>query len=166
MNRPQQHLQKHLSDDELIGLLYGLGNIEDAESHLAGCSECDERWSAMHRALGMARSASAKTTEISARRLAVQRQQILERLEQPLPVSLGWRWVPVATAASLLAAAMFLYQRPSVPQSAPPATAAVNAESDAQLFTDVYSMEQDVEPRAAAPIRALFQEASFEKGPQ
>jgi hypothetical protein len=39
----------------------------------------------------------------------------------------------------------------------------VNAESDAQLFTDVYSMEQDVEPKAAAPIRALFQEASFEK---
>jgi len=30
------------------------------------------------------------------------------------------------------------------------------------LFTDVYSMEQDVEPRAAAPIRGLFQEASFE----
>jgi hypothetical protein len=40
--------------------------------------------------------------------------------------------------------------------------AAVTAESDAELFTDVYSMEQDVEPRAAVPMRALFQEASFE----
>ena len=163
MNRPQRHPQKHLSDDEMIGMLYGLG---DRQSHLAECSECDERWDAMHRALGMARSASAKTSEISGHKLAVQRQQILERLEQPSPVSLRWRWVPVATVASLLAAAMFLYQRPDVSQPALPATAAVNAESDAQLFTDVYSMEQDVEPRAAAPIRALFQEASFEKGQQ
>jgi len=44
----------------------------------------------------------------------------------------------------------------------PPAAAVANAEADAQLFTDVYSMEQDVEPRAAAPIRGLFQETSFE----
>lgn len=156
MNRP------HLSDDELIGLLYGLG---DSENHLAGCSECGERWSAMHRALGMAR-AEAVAPEISGRKLAAQRQQILERLEHPSSGSLAWRWVPVATAASLLAAAMLLHQRPSVPQPAPPAPAAVNAEADAQLFTDVYSMEQDVEPRAAAPIRALFQEASFEEGHQ
>jgi hypothetical protein len=156
MNRPQ-----HLSDDELIGLLYGLG---DAGGHLAGCSECGERWNAMHRALGMVRAESARATEITGRRLAVQRLQIVERLAQPSPVSLGWRWVPVATAASLLAAAMFLHQRPGVPQPAPSRPAAVvNAESDAQLFTDVYSMEQDVEPKAAAPIRALFQEASFEK---
>ena len=165
MNRPQQ-LPQHLNDDELIGLLYGLGDIEDAENHLTACSECSERWSAMHRALGMARSESAKITEISGHRLAVQRQQILERLDQPSSASPGWRWVPVATAASLLAAAMFLHQRPNGPQPAPPASAAVNAEADAELFTDVYSMEQDVEPRAAAPIRALFQEASFEEGHQ
>jgi hypothetical protein len=153
----------HLSDDELIGLLYGVG---DAEQHLPACLECSERWDAMHRALGMARTVSAKAMEISSRQLAVQRQQILERLEQPSSGSPAWQWVPVATAASLLAAAMFLYPRPNGPQSAPPAPAAVNAESDAQLFTDVYSMEQDMEPRAAAPIRALFQDASFEKESQ
>jgi hypothetical protein len=155
MNRP------HLSDDELIGLLYGLG---DSESHLAGCSECGERWNAMHRALGMARAEAVNASEISARRLAAQRLQILERLEHPSSGLLAWRWVPVATAASLLAAAMLLHQqRPSVPQQAPPAPTAVSAEADAALFTDVYSMEQDVEPKAVAPIRALFQEASFEE---
>jgi hypothetical protein len=159
MKRPE----RHLSDDELIGMLYGVG---DRQGHLADCSECEERWDAMLRALGMARSASAKSTEISGHRLAVQRQQILERLEQPSPVSLGWRWVPVATVASLLAAALFLYQRPDVPQPVQPAPAAASAEADAQLFTDVYSMDQDLEPRAVAPIRALFQEASFEEGHQ
>jgi len=155
MNRP------HLSDDELIGLLYGLG---DSGSHLAGCSECSERWNAMHRALGMAR-VEAAAPEISGRRLAAQRLQILERLERPAG-SHAWRWVPVATAASLLAAAMLLYLWPSVPQPVPPAPVAVNAEADADLFTDVYSMERDIEPKAAAPIRALFQETSFEEGHQ
>ena len=154
MNRPQ-----HLTDDELIGLLYGL---DDGENHLADCSDCSERLKAM----GQARMATVDVPQIGGRRLAVQRQQILERLEQPSPVSLVWRWVPVATAASLLAAAMFLYQRPGVPQPAPSAPVAVNAEADSQLFTDVYSMEQDVEPKAVAPIRALFQEASFEEGHQ
>jgi hypothetical protein len=166
MNGLQQHINSHLSDDELIGMLYGLGNMEEAESHLARCPECDERWDAMHRALGTARSVPAKAMEISARKLAIQRQQILERLERPSSVFQAWRWVPAATAASLLAAAMFLHQRSSVPASAPPTPGIVNAEYDAQLFTDVYSMEQDVEPRAAAPIRALFQEASFEKESQ
>jgi len=155
MNRP------HLSDDELIGLLYGLG---DSERHLAGCSECNERWNAMHRALGMAR-AEAVAPEISGRRLAAQRLRILERLEQPAG-SHAWRWVPVAAAASLLAIGLFMKPSSRVPHPAPPAAAAVNSEADAELFTDVYSMEQDVEPRAAAPIRALFQEASFEEGHQ
>ena len=154
------HLDPHLNDDELIALLYGRG---DGETHLADCSECSERWSAMHSALGMARVGSSKAMEVSGRRLAVQRLQVLERLEQPSSVLLGWRWVPVATAASLLAAAMFLHQRPGVPQQAPPAPAVVNSEADAELFTDVYSMEQDVEPKAAAPIRALFQETALEE---
>jgi hypothetical protein len=103
---------------------------------------------------------------MSGRKLAVQRQQILARVNQPLlPGPLVWRWAPpAAAAASLLAAVLFL-SRPTSPVTPPPAataTAVVNPEADAQLFTDVYSMEQDVEPRAAAPIRGLFQETSFE----
>jgi hypothetical protein len=139
----------HLNDDELIGLLYGLGNMDEGEDHLARCPECGERWSAMRKA----RSETIGSTEISGRMLAVQRQQILERLEQPS--SGAWRWVPAAAVASLLAVGLFLSRssfRPNI-SSAP---TAVNAEADAELFTDVYSMERDVEPRAAAPIRALF----------
>ena len=156
MNR--SYSNAHLSDDELIGLLYGLG---DAEGHLAGCPECGERWSEMHRALGRTRVETAAATEISIRKLAVQRQEILERLERPYSGPAAWRWVPAAAAASLLAAGLMIYRPSSVLHPAPVAPA-VNAEPDAQLFTDVYSMEQDVEPRAAAPIRALFQETAFE----
>ena len=71
-------------------------------------------------------------------------------LERPAS---GWRvWAPATGAVALFALILFLYRPAGVPQ--PPA--AINAEADAELFTDVYSMEQDVEPRAAAPIHAMF----------
>lgn len=154
MNRG--NLGSHLSDDQLISLLYGLG---DADGHLPRCSECGERWKAMHRALGRTRAETAAAQEINHRKLIVQRQQILERLDRPSPGSHAWRWIPAPAALALLAAALFFSRPANVPQPAP---AAANAEADTALFTDVYSMEQDVEPRAAAPIHALFQEASFE----
>jgi len=160
MNR--LHLNKHLSDDELIRLLYGLG---DAEGHVAGCAECGDRWNEMLRALGKTRAEAAAGTEISGRRLAVQRQEIRERVQAHASGAHAWRWVPAAAAASVLAAALFLARPSFLSIPVQPAPTAVSAEGDAELFTDVYSMEQDVEPRAAAPIRALFQEASYEPAP-
>ncbi|GEM_PF-728115 len=181
MKGSDQHLTPHLSDDELIRLLYGIG---DAGSHLAVCAECDARWAEMQQALGRTRAESA--VEISTRRLAVQRQEILKRLEMPERRSYDRGWIPAAAAASLVAVALVLSlssgsrssgsrssgsrssgSRSSGPQSGvsapqPAPAAAASAESDAELFTDVYSMERDVEPRAAAPIHALFQQTSFE----
>jgi len=150
MNR--SHSKLHLSDDELIGLLYGLG---DADGHLAQCAEC----TGLLRAFRKTRAEIVVTPEISGRLLAAQRQQILDRLERPL---LSWRWVPAAGIAALIAAALIL-SRPAVVPSPEPA---VNIEADSELFTDVYSMERDVEPRAAAPIRSLFQATSFEQEAQ
>ena len=152
-------MNAHLSDDDLIRRLYGIGEEDD---HLAACSECSDRWLAIQSVIRSARAEQPRAPEMTGRKLAVQRQQVLARLGQPLTAWRTWRWVPpAAAAASLLAAALFL-SRPTAPVTPPAATAIVNAEADAQLFTDVYSMEQDVEPRAAAPIRGLFQEASFE----
>jgi hypothetical protein len=95
----------------------------------------------------------------------MQRQEILDRLEARSSAEHAWRWVPATAAAALLAVALTVYRPPAVYHDIgvpPTSPAAVTAESDAELFTDVYSMEQDVEPRAAVPMRALFQEASFE----
>ena len=164
MNRSNSnpHLSAHLSDDELIRLLYGLG---DTEGHVAGCAECGDRWNEMLRALGKTRAEAAASAAVSGRKLAVQRQEILERVQRNPAGAYAWRWVPAAAAASVLAVVLFLARPSSLSGPALPAPAAVTAEGDAELFTDVYSMEQDVEPRAAAPIRALFQEASFEPAP-
>ena len=142
----------HLSEDQLIELVYGL---DDAAGHLSGCPECSERLRGMRRV----RAEAAGGSEISARLLAVQRQRILDRLQQPSAKSPVWRWIPAAAAATLLAAALVLSRPAAIPLPAP---VAVSVETDAALFTDVYAMEQDVEPRAAAPIRNLFQETSFE----
>jgi hypothetical protein len=153
MNR--SHSTHHLSDDDLIGLLYGVG---DAAGHLDDCSECGERWEEMHRALGRTRAETAGAIEISSRKLAIQRQQVIDRLEQP---SFGsWQWIPASAAVAAMAVALFLHRPSTVSQPAPGPVA--STEADAALFSDVYSMEQDVEPRATAPIRALFEETSFE----
>jgi anti-sigma-K factor RskA len=111
--------------------------------------------------MGRARTASVDEPPISGRVLAAQRHQILEHLERTSSAWSVWRWVPAAAAAALLAVAVYRYQPSKAPVSAP--AVVINAESDAELFTDVYSMERDVEPRAAAPIRSLFQETAFEK---
>ena len=61
------------------------------------------------------------------------------------------RWVPALAAACLLAIGVLVY-RPA------PRLACTPDPSDAQLFSDVYSMEQSTEPLAAAPIHALFED--------
>jgi hypothetical protein len=64
-----------------------------------------------------------------------------------------WKWVPAAAAAFVVAVALLIYH-PSAPSPAPPKIEV----SDAQLFSEVYSMEQSTEPRAAAPIHGLFED--------
>jgi anti-sigma-K factor RskA len=152
-------MNAHLTDDDLIRRLYGVGEEDD---HLATCLECRERWLAIQNVIRSVRAEAPRSPEISGRALAVQRRQILARLDRPLAGWRTWGGLTAAVAASLLAAALFLSRPTGSETPAPAATAVANPEADAQLFTDVYSMEQDVEPRAAAPIRGLFQETSFE----
>ena len=62
------------------------------------------------------------------------------------------RWAPALAAACLLA------DRHARESSVPRRRMRTGSRADAQLFSDVYSMEQSTEPRAAAPIHALFEE--------
>jgi hypothetical protein len=90
--------------------------------------------------------------EIPGEFLAAQRRKIYERIERPSRKH--WLWAPGLAAVCALAVGIFVYH--PAPQQGP-----VNkpAEiSDAQLFGDIYSMEQAAEPAAAAPARALFEE--------
>jgi hypothetical protein len=145
--------QEHLSEDALLDAVYGIAGSQ-AEAHLRECADCAQRLNEWHEK----RAAAVESVEISSEFLAAQRKKVYERIERPSHAR--WLWAPGLAAACALAIGVFAY--PSRLHSIHPATGPrpdKRAEiSDAQLFGDVYSMEQSLEPAAAAPARALFQE--------
>ena len=138
---------EHLSEDALLDAVYGIAG-NDAETHLRRCADCAQRLQEWHEK----RAAAAASVEISGEFLAAQRRKIYERMERPSPSR--WLWAPGLAAACALTVGIFVYH--PAPQQQP-----MNQRpeiSDAQLFRDVYSMEQAAEPAASAPARALFEE--------
>ncbi len=133
-------MNKHLTTDELVDGVYGLG----VRDHLESCEECSERF----RQFGERREMAAGAAPVSYDFLAAQRRNIYARMGEK-PQS-RMKWVPALTAAAVLMAAGVFVNRP---QTAP---VAKQENVDPQLFTDVYSMEQSMEPLAAKPIHALF----------
>jgi predicted anti-sigma-YlaC factor YlaD len=137
----EHKMKKHLTTDELVDRFYGL----EAEGHLEECEECAERF----RQLGEQRAMAAEAIGASHEFLAAQRRNIYARMgEKPQG---RMKWVPAVAAAVCLLAVSILSHRP-VAQVAKPEVA------DAQLFSDVYSMEQSMEPIAAKPIHAIFED--------
>lgn len=135
-------MNAHLSDDQLLERLYGAA----AHPHVESCEECSARYGELERR----RAELAEAAPVAADFLAAQRRRIYARLERQA----RWRlkWAPAAAAALALAIGFAVY-RPEAPKPA------VHPDSgDAQLFSEMYSMEQSTEPRAAAPIHALFED--------
>ncbi|HEX5431673.1 MAG TPA: hypothetical protein VFW83_06890 [Bryobacteraceae bacterium] len=159
-------MKGHLTADEFIERLYGAGNPE-GESHLRECPRCAGRLAALERR----RAEAAGLPPISNEFLASQRRVIYERVERPSHGRVSW--APAVVAAFLMAVGVYFYypDQPAPDSTAPAAApAAINvaprpalSAGDAQLFSDVYSMEETAEPSAAAPIHALFE---LQDGPQ
>ncbi len=131
----------HLETDQLIDQIYGL----EEYAHLRECAECAARW----RAMESRRKELTAPDPVSNEFLAAQRRMIYARMTQPAPHRL--RWLPALAAAGVLAIMALVY-KPSAPPAAHPDP------GDAQLFSEVYSMEQSTEPAAAAPIHELFED--------
>jgi hypothetical protein len=153
-------MKRHLTNDELMNQLYGVGGPKEG-LHLAECVDCTHRYAAFERK--RAEMAAGSAVELGPSDLAAQRRAVYARLGD-VPQKQA-HWTPALAAAALLALALILY-RPSTPvisRPAPPAHADLSpAElSDVQLFSDVYSIEESDEPRAAAPIQGLFETASM-----
>jgi hypothetical protein len=134
-------MERHLSDDELLAQLY---RVTESDGHREGCGECARRWNQL---LERRAQLSARGEE-SFDFLAAQRRKIYSRLGERQP-SRAVKWVPALATAFLLVIGAFIF-RPEAPVHPDPA--------DAQLFSEVYSMEQSTEPRAADPIHALFED--------
>ena len=127
-------MNRHLTSDELIDRLYGIGSSE----HLDNCRECSARF----RQLRERRAIVAEPRPASYEFLAAQRRNIYARMgEEP---QTGRKWVPaLAAAVCLVAAGVFVYR---------PAEAPRTESTDAQLFSE------SMEPLAASPIHALFEQ--------
>jgi hypothetical protein len=132
----------HLNDERLIEQLYGVSS----DPHVENCQECSLRLNQMRER----RAELAAVPPVSNSFFAAQRREIYARLGRPVPSRV--RWAPAMVAAAcLLVAGLFVYR---------PATTPVTHTdvADAQLFSEVYSMEDSTEPIAAAPIHALFED--------
>jgi len=138
-------MKKHLTIDELVDRLYGVGADDHLSCHLNDCDECSKRF----RQLRERREMAAEPAPASYEFLATQRRDIYARMgERPRA---RMQWVPALAAAACLLAAGVFVNRPVVQVAKPEIV-------DPQLFADVYSMEQSMEPLAAKPIDALFEQ--------
>ena len=106
---------------------------------------------------GLAPAITARAAGIEANRevpadlLATQRRGVYRRLGQS-PVS----WMPRIQAAVVALMIVLVALTFSLRSTRTPAT--LGAPSDDQLFSDLASIEQSSEPRAAKPIHNLFEE--------
>ena len=167
---------QHLSNDQLLDRLYGLEEAgPESATHLRECQECSNRFESLKRRRSeMVAASSAKDAAVPNEFLLAQRREIYARLDRTATVNA--RWAPAALAvAFLLVMGVFLARPhavyrpmlPANPTSAMDVAAKQGVESGAeknaeQLFSDLYSMEQSVEPLAAAPIHGLFEASSGE----
>jgi hypothetical protein len=148
----QHPVGAHLSNDELLDRMYGLG--EKDVPHVRECEECSSRFQALERRRA---EVAAEAPPVSNEFLMTQRRAVYARLDQAPSARL--HWAPAALAVAFLLVMGVFLARPH-PQNRPllPPDPAQGVElSEEQLFSDLYSMEQSVEPRAAAPIHALFE---------
>jgi hypothetical protein len=127
----------HWNDDDLVGLLYGVG---PGDAHLAECPDCAQRW----QRLIEQRVRVLEPPNVKEAILASQRREVERRLERP---GINFGWLSFATAGAVMLAVL-LYK--PVPAPAP-------AASDHELYAEVYSLVQTDEPEAVEPIRALFE---------
>jgi len=132
-------MNKHLTSDELVDRLYGVG----ADDHLDHCRDCTGRFLELRKR----REVAAEPVPASYEFLAAQRRGIYARMGQQPQARM--KWVPALAAVVCLVASVVFVHRPAE-QAAKPEVV------DTQLFSDVYSMEQSMEPLAAKPIHELF----------
>jgi len=136
-------MSEHLSDDELIARLYGVGT---QDGHLDGCAQCTDRW----KALLAARARVVQPPALPEEFVAGQRRAVYQRLGSPERSRALLPFASAMATAAIVLLAVLLYRPAPTPQPA-------RGFSDAELFAEVYSMVQSSEPKAAEPIHALFE---------
>jgi hypothetical protein len=134
-------MKNHLTTDELVDHLYGVASSQ----HVEDCADCSARLEQLIERRAMA----TESVPVAHDFLAAQRRNIYARMGQSPQTRM--KWVPALAAAVCLVVAGVSAWRPAAQVAKPEI-------DDAQLFSDVYSMEQSMEPLAAKPIHAIFEQ--------
>jgi hypothetical protein len=146
----------HLTEDVLLDAIYGIAS-DGPQAHADACPECAGRLRELRRRASAGVDRLNAAGAISDEFLAAQRRKIYQRIDRPSRKL--WWWAPGLAMASALVVGVLVYQPHRVYQPQRSPTPASHSEiSDAQLFSDVYSMERTPEPSATAPVHALFEE--------
>ncbi len=136
-------MRKHLSDEKLIDMLYGLG---PDGGHLQDCEWCRARWD---RLAVRRKQLLQSRPELPADLLVRQREAIRERIQARSESGFASRLAPALATLCLVVVALVL----SRPAPEPQPTRAAN---DSGLYTEIYSLVESPEPLAAEPIYGLF----------
>src|SRR5580700_4304650 len=152
----RNEMNGHLKTDELVNRLYGLEDRpgSDQDAHLASCADCQARWETMRVLRGVVSTPETVSSDF----LAAQRRKIYARLGEEPRTRMAW--APALAAVALVAIGVTVYRPLSAPapgfvklpgsathEAARPAQTDA---ADAQLFSEVYSMQQAMEPSVAA----------------
>jgi hypothetical protein len=132
----------HRTDEELMLRLF---DVTPEDEHLAACPDCSRRWESIR----LRYENRLRTTEVSEKRLAVQRANVLALVQGG-----SWKFRLIAVPA-LAAFAMLLLAAVIVFKPASPTAAAIVEDS---VVEDIYHMSFSDEPEAIGPVQALFEE--------
>lgn len=166
---PMRNDERHWQDDDLFQKLYGLAPESGvSDQHLIACRECSGRWEALQLVRAEYLS-EAEAGLVPESRLIEQRKSLWVRIDHPRRFWLS-KWAPVAATSMMLAAGLVLLH-PDRPAQAPISQTSVAARpsnaaaqiSDAELFSDLSAMAAPVTPKAAEPIRGLFEDSGSEE---
>jgi hypothetical protein len=139
----------HLSDDDLIDRLYGFGRA-DAWDKQDGCRECEERW----RRVKERRQRVIEAPEVSPFVLALERREILDRIEGRTAPGVRRRILAPVAVAAMIAVSVGLEMPAPKPE---PTIARAQQMSDQALFEQVFTDVTRTEPQSLAAVRSLFE---------
>jgi predicted nucleic acid-binding protein len=142
---------QHWTEQDFIDALYGVGPEPERVEH---CDACRARWEQLRRR----RLEATRPAEVSNEFLAAQRRAIYRRLGRES--HLARRAAPAFVAVLLALIAVLAYRPDVAPQPSPRTEQPVQRAqiSDAQLMSDIFSIEQTAEPQAVQAMHALFEE--------
>lgn len=139
---------RHWTGEEMVDHLYGVG---PEDGHELECEECQERIAVLRARREMSLETEAAPVDFLRR----QRVTIAERLEARRAAMEAWWRTPVWAAVMTAVALVLLAPQPPGETTL---ASGWNHTQDAGMYLDIYQTISSEEPRALAPMHALFEE--------